>query len=313
MAKKRRRSKSRLKLKKRVRTVGLAVLVVIATMATLATLYVFRLLSRPFVRAEDGGHTPFSWSGTTPVSFAWLVGPADSPEQVAILHLDPHEQRAVLIRVKPEELTGVSISERVGSLAAAAALPIEGYFFLETEGLSELKETLGAGATWSRWGFDIIPKLPACLSVFRSHLLTDLSVGDVSRVIRFLAVLREDRRVIVDLSETASSIEGLCFDEVLQDEGLRILVLNGTREAGLAAYAAQWVRNVGGFVLAVGNAPQQDHEKSMILATDVSSYTVGRLAASFAITDLRSIGADVEWAKRADVVRILGLDKVGFF
>ena len=299
--------------KKRVRTVGLAVLVVISTLATLAVLYVFRLLSRPFVRAEDGGRPPFSWSGTVPVNLAWLAGPADSPDQAAVLHLDPHRQRAVLIGVKPEELTEAGISEQVRALAAVTALPIEGYFFMGTGGLSELREILGPDATWSRWGLSIIPKLPTCLPVFRRHLLTNLSVGDVYRVVRFLATLREDRRVVVDLSETASSIGGLCFDEVLQDEGLRILVLNGTRRAGLAARAAQWVGNMGGFVLAVGNAPQQDYEHSLILATDVSSYTVGRLASSFAVTDLRAIGEDVEWAKRADVVLILGLDKTSFF
>jgi len=313
MAKKRRRSKRRLKLKKRVRTVGLAVLVVISTLVTLTVLYVFRSLGRPFVRAEGGGYPPFSWSGATPVSLAWLVGPADSPEQVAVLHLDPHAQRAVLIRVAPEELTGVGISERVRSLAAVTNLPIKGYLFLETEGLSELREILGADASWPRWRLNVISKLPDCLSVFRRDLLTNLSMGEVFQVARFLAVLREDRRVVVNLSDTSSSIGGLCFDEVLQDEGLRILILNGTREGGLAAHAARWVRSMGGFVLAVGNAPQQGHEGSMILATDISSYTVKRLAASFAITDLRTIGKDVEWAKRADVVIILGLDKVGFF
>ena len=313
------RLKSRFQLKRKLRIVGSAFLVVISTLATLVFLYLFKVAKQPFAEAGVGGSS-FSWSGRRPVNIALLVTPSKSHQELqegAILHLDPYKGKAILIRLSPDVLPGAGLGAAswLGNLSKGLALPICGYFLIDNQGLLKLYEIWDAGDDWTDWGLGVLPVVPRLIPIFNEHLVTNSSLGEIFRIVSFVLGLRFDQKTELNVEGvlTADAVGVSCFDEEIKDEGARILVLNGTTDGGLAAKAARWVENMGGTVLDVGNAPQQNYDKSLILASDVDSYTVRTLASSFDIPDLRNIEGVFDWAKRADVVLILGLDKSDFF
>jgi len=101
------------------------------------------------------------------------------------------------------------------------------------------------------------------------------------------------------------------FSGNISKENLSIAVLNGTTESGVANFGARVVRNMGGRVVAVGNA-YNDHVKSLIIANDPSSNTVRLLAHALNIEDVLSIEDASDYIEseisRADMTIIVGLD-----
>lgn len=312
------RLKGRFQFGKKLRILGLAFLVVFSTLVTLAFLYLFKFIKQPFAQAGGGAPPLFSWSGRSPVNFAWLVvssGSSGKLEEVAVLHLNPDKGRAVLIRLPPNTIPegDSDVVSWLGALSRKLALPIRGYFLVDSSSLSEFDEVLDEGTNWAGWGFRMFPRLPSLFPILRKRLTTNLSLVEVFRAVRVLLSLREDQKIEVNWEEIKDATREFCSDERMKDEGAKILVLNGTYEVGLAARASRWIENLGGTVLDVGNAPRQDYERSVILALDFASYTVRSLASDFNISDLRDLGESIDWAKRADIVLILGLDKGDFF
>ena len=313
------RLKSRFNLHRKLRLLGLALLVVLSTLVTLASLYLFRLINQPFVQAGSRMLPSSSWSGQSPANFAWFVVSSKASqklEEAAVLHLDPSRKQALLIRMPPKaaiENGSGEAADWLGELSKRLALPIQGYFLVDREGLSKLGEVLGADANWMAWRFQTLSRIPSLFPILRRHLVTNLSLGEILKVSRFVLSLRESQKIEVSSERVGEAMSSCCFDEKIKDEGAKILVLNGTFEAGLAARAARWVENLGGFVLDVGNAPQQNYERSVLLVSNPSSYTAQILAESFGISNLRGIGESLGWMRRADIVLILGLDKKDFF
>jgi len=328
--------KSRFKIKKKLRIFSLALLVVLATAVTLAAFYLFQFLAHPLAQAEGGANLSFTWDGKVPVNFAWLVISCDSPhliKEAAVLHLDPYAKRAVLFKVNPQTEIEMPLGfgkEKIAasfalgelskppcavelatkSLGKTLALPLCGYFLTDEAGHMEASEILGPAADWAGWGLRVFPKIPALFFSSRENLRTNLSLGEVLRVARFLFSLREDQRFEVLGSEPVGEF---CADEQVKLEGMGILILNGTSESGLASRAAKRIENLGGKVLDVGNTSEPNFSHSVILARDPTSYTASALARALEISDLRSKGGTLRWEKRADIVLILGLDKVDVF
>lgn len=330
------RLKKRFKIKKKLRIFSLALLVVLATLATLLGLYLFQFFRHPLAQAEGGANLSFTWDATVPANFAWLVVSRDSPhliKEAAVLHLAPQSGKAILLRVDPQteielplgfgrekiaasfalgELSepSCSVELAVKALAKTLALPLEGYFLIDEDGLFEVSEILGPTADWAGWELGVISKIPNLFLSLRKNLRTNLSLGEILKVSQFLFALREDQRLEVsDLEFTPD----FCADEKIRLEGKGVLILNGTSEGGLALRAAKWVENLGGNILDIGNAPERNFSQSVILARDPTSYTALALARALGISDLRSKGETLRWEKRADIVLILGLDKVEVF
>jgi len=318
----------------------MACLVFLATLLTLGGLYLFQFFSHPLAQAEGGANLPASWDGSSPVNFAWLVIQNESPHLVreaAILHLDPTARKAVLIKIDPEMQVDlargfgrerIAASFALGELAKpsramelalsalskAAALPLAGYFLTDERGLQELSENLGAlppsGVSWAGWSPTLLLKFPRIFTSLRRNVRTNVTFVELWRISRFLFGLSADHCLE---TEDLTAISELCADERIRADGEGILILNGTKVPGLASRAARWVENLGGKVLAVGNAPEQSFSYSMILTRGLDSYTASALARAFGISDLRGKGETLRWEKRGDIVLILGLDKVDSF
>ena len=157
------------------------------------------------------------------------------------------------------------------------------------------------------------------LSKFKSSLKTNLTLKEFADLYKFSNSLPYDRIVKKTLTESYIENTSLIDDELLDvtfsgnisKENLSIAVLNGTTESGVANFGARVVRNMGGRVVAVGNA-YNDHVKSLIIANDPSSNTVRLLAHALNIEDVLSIEDASDYIEseisRADMTIIVGLD-----
>lgn len=307
----------RFQIGRRFRILGLSLMVVFCTLMTFCALYLIRFFQQPFAQAGVEVGAPFSWSGGDPVNLVWLVESSEFPnglKTVVVLHLDPRKERAVFIHVDSEPFSvGSGVVGGLRDISRELALPIQGYFLVDEGSVSRIRGALGSDGGWKVWNLRTVVKILPLLPVLEDHFESNLSLGEIFRVGRFFLTLRDDRKMDVFSDVRADLVSELCVDEVVRDEGAKILILNGTSESGLAGRVAQWVENLGGFILDIENAPQQNYEHSLILTTDLSSYTTRRLSSILGISDLRALQGSLEWARRADIVLILGLDKREFF
>ena len=78
------------------------------------------------------------------------------------------------------------------------------------------------------------------------------------------------------------SPSGRLAETAVEEEGLKITVLNGTDVSGLGNEASAWVLNIGAQVLEVGNAGQEaQHSKIEVLAKRKDLRTIERLEQIF--------------------------------
>ncbi len=296
---------------------AVAVLVLFATFGTYFSIYVFRSFKEPFVRAEGGPDIPFSWQSKEPKSFAWLISRDEEHrilEKAAILHIDPQAERVVVVNISESELSlSHGIPSFLSDISRELSLPVTGYFLLEKSALEEIAEKKSTVLDWKNWGFTSIIELPLLVRVGRGHFWSNLTFPEILRVSKFILGTRQDQRVQVDYSKPSEAIKSLFKDKKVEEEAARVLILNGTRTPGLAGSAQNWLENLGCFILDVGNAPQQNHKESLILAVDPKLYTVQKIAESLQIDLVKKLDKSLEWAKRADIVVILGVDKKRFF
>lgn len=310
----------RFRIKRKLRLLAAATLVLVATFGTYFSIYLFQSFRNPFVQAEGGLEVPFSWQAKEPKSFALLIS-RDSEhrilDQAAVLHIDPQKERVVVLDVSESDLSlSHGVPSCLSALSQKLSTPVNGYFLFEKSALEELSGEDSELLDWKKWDLSSIFKLPTLLRVGKGHFWSNLSLPEILRASRFILGTREDQRIQIDYSEGIGS-DGFTTtffrDQKVETESARVLILNGTNIAGLAGSARSWLENLGCFVLDVGNAPQQNQAESLILAVDPKLYTVQRISKSLRIDVVKELDQSLEWAKRADIVVILGVDKKGFF
>ncbi|MEA2020403.1 MAG: LytR C-terminal domain-containing protein [Patescibacteria group bacterium] len=320
------RSRSRKKIwvtsriKKQLRVVGMALVVVFGAGVVYSFSYLYHVFKHPFVRAGDNIEVDFSWSSNSPANFAWFVAKDSSHnslEKAAVLHVNPQLSRVVVINLPSRRFSlsrGVAFS--LTEISRELNIPIQGYFLVEKAALEKLANSSGDCNDWSSFDWTTVFRMPHYLRSFKGYFWSNLSLPEFMKLAKVFLSTREDQRYEIfpsgeDLSP--DSLDDLCSDNRIKSERFKVLILNGTKVSGLAGDAASWAENLGCFVLDVANAPRQNYENSVILARNSSSYTVRRLSNAFGIDDIRELSGDINWARRADIVVILGLDKESFF
>ncbi len=308
------------RVRRKLRAVGMALIIVLGAGVVYVSSYLYHVFKNPFVRAGDNIEVEFSWRAESPASFAWFVttGPShNSLEKVAVLHVDPHRPRIVVVNLPPQRFSlsrgvGTSLSE----ISRELDIPVRGYFLVEKAALEKLADSSSTAGDWATFDWTTLFKAPRYLGSFKGHFWSNLSLPEFVRLSRVFLGTRKDQRFEIFPSNEnlgPDSLNDLCADNKIESEMFKVLILNGTSVPGLAGNAASWAANLGCFVMDVANAPQQNYETSVLLAKDLDSYTVQRLSSAFEIDDVREMGADVNWVQRADIVVILGLDKESFF
>lgn len=154
---------------------------------------------------------------------------------------------------------------------------------------------------------------------FRESLKTDMTFRELYDVYSFINSLPSDRVVIKEISEKDLSatdnldeeIREVTLESKISLERKTVAVLNGSEVPGAAAFGARAVENLGGRVVASGNA-SQTYEKSMLIVDDLTSETVKNIKQVFDIEEVLVKGTAFSIYEseisRVDVTLILGVD-----
>lgn len=160
------------------------------------------------------------------------------------------------------------------------------------------------------------------VSNLKDSLRTDLDIREFYNLLSFVSSLPSDRvveetngpRDFNNADVFDKYIREFTYESFLAKENKNISLLNGTESAGLASFASRVVLNFGGDVVATQNT-SRTYDKSVIIADDVNSMTVGFLSRLFKISNVVSkdhAGAYTEnEIFRSDVVVIFGFDTLG--
>jgi len=271
-----------------------------------------------------------SWDGEMPLSLLYLEVSdiaVKSPQtfSLSVLSFNPTQGLFTTIKIPTsyqnlEELYGLGeINTAEGGVGMVAqkvqqllGIPIDGYIVIDRSGLQELQSIFpGVSGVKEALVLSNILKLPQLLAVRQSSTKISLDVPGIIRLVWYLLHVRSDR--IADLSLSPEFLDdptGLdrkistyFRDDLLATEHLKVQVLNGTREGGLASEAARIVKNIGGEVIRVANFERQDLVKGYLLM-ETGSYTASRLARIFGVSDSRPPREGAE--ARANITLILG-------
>lgn len=220
----------------------------------------------------------------------------------------------------------------ISSLQDFFAVPIDGYVAAEAAKLKIKNEKLKVEEVENLYqefkSSRSLLKLPELIRFIQKDLRSNLTVGQMFKVLRASRGVRFDKFSVKELSEPLLvkeqhkskeefrlsseklldefSREFFAEDEI-KEERLKVIIKNGTRVSGLANFVARFVENLGAEVIAVDNAPSQDFSESRILdyASLPRSKTVKRLED---ILQVESKKLKISETQRADVEVIVGKD-----
>jgi hypothetical protein len=334
--------KKKFQLKKRLRRVTLASIVFFGVLLTLGTIYVYHYLTRPFARASGSFINDITWDGETPLNLLFIVpkeggGETASLQAISIVSLNPSSQRLTVLNLPRDYQVSLSAHGRyplralygLGNLedsqegialtaktvSRLLGISIDGYLELQEAGFREFGNLFeGVAEVQGYFSLANISLLPKVLSLSHEHLRTNLSLGELTRAVRFIWKVRGDKVEVLSLSKSAlRDWERLDYllspfweDENFVGERLRIQVLNGTTKPGLASFASRIIENLGGEVVRADNYERQDLTRGFLVLNQSGSYTAKRLAYIFGVVDSRPPQLPDE--KRADITIILGIE-----
>ncbi len=160
------------------------------------------------------------------------------------------------------------------------------------------------------------------ISSLGDSLKTDIDLREFYGLLSFVYSLPQDRVVddtntpkcFCDTSHFDDFICEVTYDSSISRENKNISVLNGTNYSGLASFGSRVITNFGGRVVATENT-SKFYEKSVIIADDVNSETVGFLSRVFKIPTIFSKEEARSFLEneidRSDVIVIFGFDTSG--
>ncbi|HJP95873.1 MAG TPA: LCP family protein [Candidatus Saccharimonadales bacterium] len=183
-------------------------------------------------------------------------------------------------------------------------------------------------------------KISGLLDTFGSNVVTDLSLSNVSRLMTIMKKIPEASIVSVGLTDTGSNflttdmisgqsvvvpiagtydytaiqnfVRNKLRDGYLAKEDAKVLVLNGTSEAGLADSVATTLKSYGYNVIGTGDAPTQAYTKTTIvdLTKGKDKYTLNYLKKRYNGAQATTTLPDKTiQTQNADFVIILGEDE----
>lgn len=328
-----RRLKKQIKLKKRLRRAGLVLTVTIAVLLTLGAIYLWNFLAQPFASAGGTFQDETSWDGASPFNLLLIevsdVNQAAPPTRyLGVASLNPTQEGFAIVSLPNDyrnlrDLYGLGnlsgegegLARIASTVASLLGVPIDGYLLVGSEGIEQSRGLFPRAVQVKDFiQLTSIPRIPAVWGIARENLRTDLSVAEVGRILWYLFSIRSDKigqieltKELLDAPSTLDRrISPIFRDEKLVAEHLKIQVLNGTGEPGLATASARVIRNIGGEVVRVDNFERQDLVKGYLLMESSGSYTAKRLAQIFGVSDSRPPRTGAE--ARANITLILGAE-----
>jgi hypothetical protein len=149
---------------------------------------------------------------------------------------------------------------------------------------------------------------------------TNLDIREIYTLSNILGSIPEDRVYLKEYINTYSDssevidkeIQEFTISSPMNEEKKSIAVLNGSTNHGVAGFGARVIKNLGGRIVAISNAPAKFQESYMVV-DDKSSETVNMISDVFNIEKVISKSQvteldDTDYIDRADIIVVLGFD-----
>ena len=321
------------KLKHRLKILGLALVVVFATVVVSGAVALYQFFSKPMATAAGAADGDVTFPGgrfsLLLVNLEDASDPTSLIKELSIISISAGNRERFPIKlpleaevVVPQGFGGHALKE-VYSLGALTkpqanldltaqtvskllALPVDGYIVTDDAGLGQIGEYLGGGLR-------IVKLLPNLLTEVRRSIKTNLTFPSLLRVGQFVWSAQSNEDVwdmseeeLFDWQHLDLKLQKYFLDSKIVEERLKIQILNATEKSGLATHVARYVKNLGGDVIIIGNADQLDLKKSFVVTGREEAHTVQRLMEVLQIEEVREEFEGV--GERADLTIILGLD-----
>jgi len=327
-----RRLTQQFKLRRRLQRLKLALIVVVSVLLILSAWSVWKFLAEPFkTSASSTFQNDYTWDGNTPFDLLIIeVGGVDevSPptENIEVVSLNPGQGLLTTVSLPVgyqnlRDLYGLGnlsgnrdgVGEVANAVRRILGVPVDDYLLIDHGGVKKLGEVFPKVHGFKdALTFENLLKFPEFLGVARQSMRTNLNVLEILRIVWYVLGVRSDKvtqlaldpKILGDQAALDQELSPYFRDEKLVAEHLKIQVLNGSGEAGLAGAVARIIRNVGGGVIRVDNYERQDLEKGYLLLDSSGSYTALRMAQIFGVSDSRPPRSGSE--ARADISVVLG-------
>ena len=334
------------KIKHRLKILGLALVVVFATIVVSGAVALYQFFSKPMATAAGAANGDVTFPGgrfnLLLVNLEDASDPTALIKDLSIISIDAGNRERFPIKlpleaevVVPQGFGGHRLKE-VYSLGALSkpqanldltaltvkkllAVPIDGYIVTDDDGLGQIGNYLGGG--WK-----MLRLLPNLFTEIRRNIKTNLTFPSLLRVgqaiwsaspVRPLGLTGWDlsEEELFDWQHLDLELQKHLLDSRIVEERLKIQILNATEKQGLATHVARYVKNLGGDVIIISNFDRTDLKQSFIVlppARGVSeadleeSHTVQRLMGVLQIEEVRKEFEGV--GERADLTIVLGLD-----
>ena len=321
------------KIKHRLKILGLALIVVFATIVVSGAVALYQFLAKPMATAAGAVEGSVAFPGGRFNLLLITLEDANDPtsliKELSVFTLDTGEDGVFVVKLPleaevlvPQGFGGHKLAA-VYSLGALTkpqanldltaqtvsqllAVPIDGYIVTDDGGLGEIGQYLGGG--WR-----MIRLLPNFVTELRRSIKTNLTLPSLLRVGQFIWSAKSSsggwnipKEELFDWQHLDLELAKHFIDLKIVEERLKIQVLNATEKPGLATHVGRYVKNLGGDAIIVSNFERTDVKQSFIIAADQESHTVKRLMEVLQIGEVRSEFEGV--GERADLTIILGLD-----
>lgn len=337
--------------KRKLRNLGLAFSVLVATAVVFAATAVYRYLENPLVSAS-GAYPALSWDGQAKFNLMLLKiedekNPMSPLLELSVLSLDPQSRSLTVLSVPTDSVVDFPSygREKLASVYALAALsgekqslafvqkslanflgiPFDGYILIDQAGSRELETALGSRLTFDNLKRLLSPlfwsKIPAISVAARNYLRTNLSVRDLAAVAKYSLGVRFDKiqsialnpETLKDTNYLETVLDKYFVDGRVYEEGIKIVILNGTTTPGLAGRVGRLIGHIGGNIIDLGNTANS-YEQSLLIGKNSGSYTAGRLATIFNVRQFRDPSSFSDddplqiYLQRGDLILVAGFD-----
>jgi len=313
------------KLKRRLRILALAVVVVFATIIVSSAVALYQFFTQPLAGAAgaSGGAVVFPGGrfNLLLITLEDAEDPTSLIRELSLITLDANENEAFMVRLPLEAevlvpqgfgLNRLSTVYALGALSKPRAnldltaltvrkllaVPIDGYIVTDASGLGQINQYLGDG--WR-----MVRLLPNLLTEIRRRIKTNLTLPSLLKVGKFILRARasEDawtisKEELYDWQHLDLELEKHFRDTKIVEERLKIQVLNGTEKPGLARHVARYVENLGGDVIAIGNFERTGLKRSFMVTQQPEAHTVKRLSK---VLQIEEVGSPAEVLAEVDL------------
>jgi len=310
---------------KKVRLVLFGITCILFSGAVLYALSVFNLLKAPFVSASDNfAGVATSWDGKS--SFNILFGKESGGGVSGLLRVVP-DLNSYQYLLFPKGLGGIEGTEGLEKTEREVmekyGLATNRYVTYDQNGEAVVKTILGdfeSGKTGEGNYAKFLIGIKENAKFAKEGIKTNLSLPEVFLLANFMKTAKkgEVSHIAID-----SGDDGLKFDflwqqtlneRVIGEEGARVLVLNGTKEQGLATQMGRILKNSGLYILDAQNSEQIYQDSIVAYSSNAHPETLKTISQNLNIRSVLwqdDLQVYTPHAYRADIIVIIGVDKIG--